>query len=126
MRLTHPNLYLGAEKFQNVDILTHLGLTFNSRMTWKNHINKIQDKVMKVLTNLKRISLRLPRLVKRQVYVSFARPILEYGSEIFDNCFEEERKRLKNIQRQFCLVITCRSNFCMLTEDIYMYYIYQP
>ena len=59
-------------------------------MTWKNHFNKMQDKVMKVLTNLKRISFRLPRLVKRQAYTSFAHPILEYGSEIFDNCSKEE------------------------------------
>ena len=37
----YPNLYLGEKKLQNVDILTHLGITFNSRMIWKNHINII-------------------------------------------------------------------------------------
>ena len=61
---------------------------------------------MKVLTNLKRISLRLPRLVKRQVYTSLARFIWEYGSEIFDNCSEEECKLLENIQGQFYLINT--------------------
>ena len=75
-------------------------------MTWKNHINIIQDKALKVLANLKRISVRVPRLVKRQVYTSFARPIMEYGSEMFDNCSDDECKVLENIQRQFCLIIT--------------------
>ena len=75
-------------------------------MTWKNHINLIQDRALKVLANLKRISVRVPRLVKRQVYTSFAHPIMEYGSEIFDNCSDEECKLLENIQRQFCLIIT--------------------
>ena len=97
----YPNLYLGEKKLQNVDILTHLGISFNSRMTQKNHINVIQDKALKVLANLKRISGRVPRLVKRQVYTSFARPIMEYGSEIFVNCSDEECKLLENIQRQF-------------------------
>ena len=71
---------------------TKIANTFNSRMTWKNRINVIQDKALKVLTNLKRISVRVPHLVKRQVYTSFARPIMEYGSEIFDNCLDEECK----------------------------------
>ena len=103
----YPNLYLGEKKLQNVDILTQLGITFNSRMTWKNHTNVIQYKALKVLANLKRISVRVPRLVKRQVlYTSFARPIMEYRSEIFDNCSDEECKRLENIERQFCLIIT--------------------
>ena len=102
----YPNLYLGEKKLQNVDILTHLGITLNSRMTWKNHINVIQDKALKVLANLKRISVRVPRLVKRQVFTSFAHPIMEYGFESFDNCSDEKCKLLENIQRQFCLIIT--------------------
>lgn len=54
---------------------------------------------------LKRLPRNFPRLVKRKIYISYARPVLEYGSELFGHCSEVVRKALESVQ-DFCLVIT--------------------
>jgi len=61
---------------------------------------------LKILNRLKGISFKFPRLTRRQIYLSFVRPILEYGDLLFDNCSDTLNKKLEQVQREFCLLIT--------------------
>ena len=55
---------------------------------------------------MKQIPFKLPRLVKRPIYVSYARSLLEYGDVIYDNCSDDLSNRIELVQRQFCITIT--------------------
>ena len=102
----YPRLNLGNKELEKVKTLTHLGITFNSRMTWDSHIRNVIDRSLISLTHLKHINFKVPRLVKRQIYISYVRPLLEYGAELFDSCTIEQDHSLEVVQRQFCLIIT--------------------
>ncbi len=61
---------------------------------------------MKRVTLLKRLALKVPRTTKLIIYTGFIRPVLEYGSAIFDNCTSELSDEIENVQRQAALSIT--------------------
>ena len=58
-----------------VERLIQLGLTLNSRITLEDHINQNLEKSVSILNQMKQISFKLPRLVKWQLYVSYARTL---------------------------------------------------
>ena len=60
----YPRLNLGNKELEKVKTLTHLGITFNSRMTWDSHIRNVIDRSLISLTHLKHINFKVPRLVK--------------------------------------------------------------
>ena len=97
---------MGDKELEKVKTLTHLGIKFNSRMMWDSHIRNVIDRSLISLTHLKHINFKVPRLVKRQIYISYVRPLLEYGAELFDSCTIEQDHSLEVVQRQFCLIIT--------------------
>ena len=62
---------------------------------------------MSRLTALKRVQHRLPRQSQVTMYISFIRPVLEYGWQLYeDNSLWKELKKLENIQREALLSIT--------------------
>jgi len=75
---------------------------------------------MKRLTIIKRLGSKVPRNTKLTIYVSFIRPVLEYGSVLFDNCSGVLSEMLENVQRQAALTITWAyrntSHECLLKE----------
>ena len=85
--------------------VTQLGITFNEKLT-DDHIDTRINKAMTGIHALKRLSNILPRSGKRSVYLSFIRPILEYGNQLYDNCSETLSKRLEKVQREAALCIT--------------------
>ena len=75
-------------------------------MTWDNHIREKCNTAMKRVTLLKRLALKVPRSTKLNIYTSFIRPVLEYGSVLFDNCSAAMSEMIENVQRQASLTIT--------------------
>ena len=73
------DLYLGQEKLIEVFNNKQLGVTFNNKMTFNDHIDQCVEKSMKRLTALKPIQHRLPLQSKLQIYLTFFQPVLKYG-----------------------------------------------
>ena len=90
-------------KFNNVEIQdkphhTHLGLTFSSDASWGKHINRIYEKNSYRLNILKMLKYDMDRKSLIRFITSYIRPILQYGSIIWDNCTAEESDLLESIQ----------------------------
>ena len=83
-----------------------LGLIFNCDMTWDTHIRDKCVIASKRVNLLKLMPGNIPRTTKRQIYLTFIRPILEYASVIFDNCSEAMKNLMENVQRQAALSIS--------------------
>ncbi len=84
-RLCHPDLYLNNSKLMEVESHTHLGITLNNTMTWKDHVAKIVTKALTRVHMLKRIRFFIPRMTALTIYKSLIRPVVEYGDVLFDN-----------------------------------------
>ena len=76
-------------------------------MTFENHINENCKKAMNRLTALKKLGSKIPRQSRLTIYLSFIRPILEFGFQLYASCSKELLDRLENVQRQSLLYVTC-------------------
>ena len=103
----YPELFLGNTKIAQVRTHSHLGITFDSKLTWKTHINNICTKASQRVSNIKRIRHLIPRKTSEVLYKSLARPILEYGDVVFDNTTQEMKKLIEHVQRDALVMITC-------------------
>ena len=99
-------LILDNKVLERVQTHSQLGMIFNEKMTWDDHIREKCNSALKRVTLLKRLGQRIPRTTKLSVYSSFIRPVLEYGSVIFDNCTTLMSDAIEKVQRQAALAIT--------------------
>ena len=99
-------LYLDNKVLERVQSHCQLGLTLSENMTWDKHIRDKCTSAMKRVTLLKQLGLRVPRSTKLSIYISFIRPVLEYGFVIFDNCTTMMSDALERVQRQAALTIS--------------------
>jgi ribonuclease P/MRP protein subunit RPP40 len=106
---TRPNLtpiiYNNIPIYE-VQTNTYLGLTFNSKFTWDDHISRISNKASKRLNTLNKFRLMLPRNTLERTYQTMIRPVLEYASTIYDNTTFELKQHMEQIQRKAGLICT--------------------
>ena len=63
----------------------YLGVTFNSKLTWSDHIFNITNKANSVYGFLRRNFNNCPAKTKSALYKSLVRPILEYASNVWSS-----------------------------------------
>ena len=80
-----PNILMKNISINQAPEHKHLGIILSSDMKWTSHIDYIIRKSRKKLGLLRRQSQNLTTKQKIDIYKTMIRPILEYGSIIFDN-----------------------------------------
>ncbi len=96
----------------------HLGLWLSSNVSWKKHIKECACKARQRLGCLQSHKYRLNRKSIEQCYLSFVRPIMEYGSVIFDAANKEDLDILTEIEKEALRVITGARKRCII-ENLY-------
>lgn len=94
--IVHEEFYI---KINNSDIVCvqtsrNLGLIFNSRLTWTNHINGTVGKVYGMLRNLWAVRISTPFQIRMLLAKSYLIPTLLYGCEVFANCDTADSRKL--------------------------------
>jgi hypothetical protein len=102
----YPDLFLENEKINLKNEHKQLGVLFNSKMTFDNHIDQQCKKAMTRVTALKRIKYKIPRSSQLKIYLTFIRPVLEYGWQLYENSSEKSLKKLETVQREALLIST--------------------
>ena len=105
-KLHHPPLYMTDCQIKEVEIHKHLGLYFSCNGTWNTHIDSIKEKAWQRLNIMRRLKLLLGRRSLEINYISFIRPLLEYGDTIWDNCTLYEKRELDKIQNEAARIVT--------------------
>ena len=96
--ITAEPLLLWDQQLPVVSTHKHLGLTISKDLTWNVHINSIVTKSLTRVNLLKRLKYILDRKTLDILYKSFIRPLLEYGSIVWDGCGEQNKLKLEHIQ----------------------------
>ena len=94
-------VYLNDKLIQNVDTVQHLGLIFDSRLSWKAHIQHLKQKCTQRLNILKKLgSTRWgsDRSTLLYFYISLVRSVINYGSNIYSNTSATTVEKLNPIQ----------------------------
>ena len=87
---TVPRLLFDDVLIDFVDQHKHLGVTLTNNGKWQNHIENILASASKVIGIMKKLKYTFSRTALNQIYISYARPILEYSSIVWDNCTDEQ------------------------------------
>ena len=82
--MSHPNEKIGnsGPTIKLSHNHTHLGLIFRFDAGWKVHIQIAYEKACYRLNILRRLKHSLCREPLIKIYMSFIRPILEYGGQV--------------------------------------------
>ena len=99
-----PKLKLNGQEIPQVETARLLGVIFDTKLTWKPHLNQKVDKCKATLMKIKPILNKhwspSPAL-NRWIYTSVIIPILTYGSVIWERVTDQKgiRKKLEKLQR---------------------------
>ena len=77
--------------FENVDSIKYLGVTITSDLKWNSHIRNLFS---------------CPQDVKEAAYKSMVRPMLEYGSTVWDLHYNGLNDELENVQKRAARFVT--------------------
>ena len=84
----------------------HLGLTISHNLRWSSHIDYVLAKAYKRINIMRKFKFILDRSSLETIYLSFIRPILEYGDILFDNCTQQESESLEQVQQEAARITT--------------------
>ncbi len=92
----------------------HLGLWLTSNLQWKKHIKEVSAKARKRLGCLQNNKFRMSRKSLEICYLTFVRPVLEYGNVLYDSASNEDLDLLTDIEKEALRVITGARKRCNL------------
>ena len=78
-----PPLHMDNQIIDEVDTHKHLGIYLSNDCSWHKHIDYVKEN-----------------------YLTFIRPILEYGDIVWDNCTLYEKQELDKIQNEAARIVT--------------------
>ena len=74
--------------------------------TWDEHIQNIYNKAAYSLNIMRMLKFDLDRKSLLRFYISFIRPMLEYGNILWDNCTKQQSDLLESMQLDAARIIT--------------------
>ena len=102
----HPNPKFKNSSIDSVQEHKHLGLTIRNDLTWSSHVNALVEKSIKLVNIMRSVQHRLQRSTLETIYISFIRPLLEYGDIVWSNCTQTEEQLLEAVQLDAARVVT--------------------
>ena len=102
----HPPVYMQDQPVKEVDVHKHLGLYFSKDCSWSKQIEYISEKAWARGNIMRKFKFDLDRKSLDIIYTSFIRPLLEYGSGVWDNCNLQEKQNLEKIQLEAARIVT--------------------
>ena len=103
----HCPIYINSVELTETDQVKFLGMVFDSKLTWKYHIDHLVNKCRKRINILKALTDSKWGANKQSIlllYKAIIRSCLDYGAEVYDSCCQSLKDRLNAIQAQ-CLRI---------------------
>ena len=80
---------------------TFLGMTLDTRLTWKPHIDAIQERTYKKLSLMKKLagtSWGANAKILQQVYTGAVRPVADYASTSWVTASKSSKNKLDKVQ----------------------------
>ncbi|MES9994334.1 MAG: reverse transcriptase family protein [Candidatus Thiodiazotropha sp.] len=105
-RQHHPPLFMQDHQITEVESHKHLGLYLSNDCTWHKHIDFITEKAWYRINILRKLKYKLDRKSLETIYLTFIRPLLEYGDIIWNNCTQQEKIELDKIQNEAARIAT--------------------
>ena len=110
----HPRLKMGNTEVKEVTQHKHLGLTISKDLTWNCHINQVSENAWKRIGSLRRKKFILDRRTLNKLYITYIRPLLEYGDIIWDNFSLTNKRYIDTLQVEAARIGTGGTKLCSI------------
>ena len=91
---------------ENVESIKYLGVTITKDLKWNTHISNACTKANRTLGCLRQNLFSCPQDVREAAYKGLVRPILEYGSSVWDPHYEGLIYDLEKVQKRAAMFVT--------------------
>ena len=91
---------------ENVESIKYLGVTITKDLKWNTHISNVCNKANRTLGFFRRNLFSCPQDVREAAYKGLVRPILEYGSSVWDPHYEGLIDDLEKVQKRAARFVT--------------------
>ena len=103
---TKLTLNIKNSEIMKVNEHKHLGIVFNSRFTWCDHIAYICRKASKKLGLLYKNRKKFTRSILIKLFNTTVVPFIDYGSILYDGMTISDSKKIENLLRRGALICT--------------------
>ena len=103
---------------ENVGNIKYLGVTITNDLKWNTHISNICTKGNRTLGFLRRTLFSCPQTVKEAAYKGMVRPILEYGSSVWDSHTDMLQEELEKVQNRAARFVEQKLLLCIYSEPL--------
>ena len=103
------SLFIDEIALQQDDSPTYLGITFDQRLTWKQHLQKAETKAKTRLSLMRKLAgstWGADSQTLKKMYTGYVRPVMEYGMTAWCTSAKSHTDRLNRIQNQASRIIT--------------------
>ena len=100
-----------------MDNIKYLGVTITYDLKWNTYVSKICTKANRTLGFLRRTIFSCPQNVKEAAYKGMVRPIMEYGSAVWDPHNDKLQEELEKNQNRVAMFVT--RNYVYKTGSMY-------
>lgn len=112
--------FLNNSKINNVNSHPYLGVELSSDLKWAKHITNMEAKANRLLGLLTRTLKTADTKTRKIAYETLMRPVLEYGSQVWDPFMKKDIGRIEKIQNRalrFIFKLKGPVSFKKLRED---------
>ena len=95
----HASYTLEGTDLENVESIKYLGVTITSDLRWNTHVSNVCTKANRTLGFLRRNLYSCPQEVKEAAYKGLVRPVLDYGSSVWDPPDIVLQEELESVQK---------------------------
>lgn len=100
---SNVKLYLYGEPLERVEVVRYLGLWFDTKLTWRVHVKKVETKckkVMNVIRCLSGLNWGADRASLMTMYYALVRSAIDYGCMVYGSASNTQLKILDRVQSQ--------------------------
>ena len=108
---SHASYTLEGTDLENVESIKYLGVTIASDLRWNTHVSNVCTKASRTLGFLRRNLYSCPQEVKEAAYKGLLRPVLDYGSSVWDPPGVVLQEELESVQKRVARFVTGNYNY---------------
>ena len=105
----------------DLQVVTHLkilGVIFNDKLTWSDHVQYTVKKCSRFLYAIRTLRNSLSPKSLMLFYHSLVRPLIEYCAPLFIGCSTTDNERLSRLQSRFHRIVCHKDCTCSLFHDV--------
>ena len=107
----HASYTLEGTDLENIESIKYLGVTITSDLRWNTHVSNVCTKTNRTLGFLRRNLYSCPQEVKEAAYKGLVRPVLDYGSSVWDPPGVVLQEELESVQKRAARFVTGNYNY---------------